>query len=191
VTVCLPTACAGLVLAGDITSCPVNMQRTLASDGSWLLEPVQICQADSEARYRRGLQIKHNSAGIPPRQIADSCAKLGCILLASRSWACRYSVCDTVTLAPKSYKCDSPLVTACLVIHQYLTMSRSSIVSAGLMVRGHACCVGGSGHMTGSIPFLLGVWPKGCTHMRPAAVLSAGVSRSICSSAADACLSCT
>jgi hypothetical protein len=66
-TVCLPTACAGLVLAGDITSC-LNMQRTLASAGSWLLEPVQICQADSEARYRRGLQIKHGSAGIPPRQ---------------------------------------------------------------------------------------------------------------------------
>jgi hypothetical protein len=66
-TVCLPTACAGLVLAGDITSC-LNMQRTLASDGSWLLEPVQICQADSEARYRRGLQMKHGSAGILPRQ---------------------------------------------------------------------------------------------------------------------------
>jgi hypothetical protein len=75
------------------------MQRMLASDGSWLLEPVQICQADSEARYRRGLQIKHSSAGIPPRQtlpvihialtmltgyIAESCAKPGCILRASR-----------------------------------------------------------------------------------------------------------
>jgi hypothetical protein len=34
-TVCLPTACAGLVLVGDITSC-LKMQRTLASDGSWL-----------------------------------------------------------------------------------------------------------------------------------------------------------
>jgi hypothetical protein len=93
---CLPTACnCCLVLAGDITGC-MYMQRTFASNGSRLLEPVQICQADSEARYRRGLQIKHGSAGIPPRQIDFACNPY------SAHYANRYTHTHTYLLPPPS-----------------------------------------------------------------------------------------
>jgi hypothetical protein len=64
---CLHTACASLVLAEDFKGC-LYMQGKLASDGSWLLEPVQICQTDSETRCRRELQINYGSAEILPRQ---------------------------------------------------------------------------------------------------------------------------